>query len=155
MSKFGSIRVYCDADLKECPKEEAVYKFKSKLEYKCARRLENERWAGEIVSWEYEKEKFLLKDSQGRTKTYVPDFSAYKSGWRYIEVKGYLRDGDRKKLSLAGGCTIYGNPSKHPPQLPYPLYVYSAKWEMLPVAEYLKRKRNPKRKRSNRVPKTG
>jgi hypothetical protein len=144
--KYGARPGWYGADLKPCSKADGVYYFKSKLELEFARRLEMERRAGEVRAWEYEAHTYRLRYPSGRNKgellcEYKPDFLvimrydnslstlSFPDGaiGYFIECKGLLRPGERRKLRVAGML------------LPYPLKVYTKKFGLLPVEEYLKK----------------
>ena len=138
--KYRARPGWYSADLQPCAKDDGVYYFKSALEVQFARRLELEKRAGDIIDWSYEPVKITLRRKDGeRYCDYRPDFKIYVDKYKirpgddytdlayFLECKGMLRPGDRRKLALAAS------------QLSDPLYVFTARWGKLPAEEYLNR----------------
>lgn len=78
------------------------YPYKSSYEQRYARWLEEHRLAGEIKSWRYEPEVFVL----ARRETYTPDFEVVtlEGDRHFFEVKGYHKNlyVSRNKWKCAG-----------------------------------------------------
>ena len=52
----------------------------------------------EILNWEYTKDRFKYKDIENKDRYYLLDFKVFtKSGFYYIEIKGFERENDKYK----------------------------------------------------------
>lgn len=84
-NRFGTV-VYYDS------LNNGKVRFRSKLEEKYAKSLDKSG-----VKWFYEYKSFPYIDSNGKRRTYTPDFYLVDSD-KYIEVKGYEKEDDQYKI---------------------------------------------------------
>lgn len=75
-NRFGTV-VYYDS------KNNGRVRFRSKLELKYAMELDSKN-----IVWEYEKANFNYVDTEGKRRTYTPDFYLSETN-EYIEIKGF------------------------------------------------------------------
>jgi hypothetical protein len=75
--------------------------FRSKWEANYARYLNWLKKMNYIKDWKYEEDEFWFEDIKRGTRSYLPDFKIYNSNGtiEYIEVKGWMDDKSRTKLS--------------------------------------------------------
>ena len=77
------------------------YVFKSSWEYEVAIRLQKLKTNGDIISWEYEPDRFIFNDIKKGIRSYCPDFKVTTPNCVfYIEVKGWKSEIGMKRLSM-------------------------------------------------------